>query len=624
MIRNLISLIGSAIDKVRTWLVVNHKNYNGIAINQIISVNTALYPDGLLFGVGQGGKIYKSIDNGVSWTVSYTTSANYLNTVCYGLVSLTPIIVVGGSYGHLYYSTNYGNTWTKVSSVPGFSTTYNINKIIFANNTFLAVGSGGKIASSINGSSWGSVTSPFGTTAINDAIFVNEYNSGLGKYILVGNSNKVAHTTTSALNSLVLYTGLPSTGTLQYINTYNGITIITNYSNYDIYVTTSGISGASFTKYVLGLPGRKLYAEGYFYSNKSTAGARLYRSADGVNWSEIINGPTNTVDLLLYNNNKFMYTDSINDPGYLKSTVQSGGDITFNTNNEDVIVCTSSNFINTIKYLNGLYISVSTGNTIATSTDGIDWIKRYPIIKTDISGNNYDIAYFNDKYFVSGGTSGYVLKTSDFISFTKISLSSSLPSYVFGIASTTTSVIATGNYGAIVRSTDGITWNATKPYVSTSTPTRWSIASNNLSTYVVVGENGIDVSNDDGLTWTTISFSTTFTSITYGNGIFIAVGYNGNIIASSDNGLTWNSNVLDNSNLSEITYDSFNDIFYVINGANKLYSIKTTINPSLGVIFNTTLIEQLPITDSYSTVCSNDNKILIAKTDYIGYLDLEV
>lgn len=622
MIRNLINLIGSAVDKVRSWLNVEHKNYNGVAINQVISVNSVLYPDSLLFAVGQGGKIYKSTDNGASWIVSYTTAANYLYTICYGVVGVTTIIVAGGTYGHLYYSTNYGNTWTKVSSVPGFGTTYGINKIIFANNTFLAVGAGGKIATSTDGSSWGSVTSPFGTTAINDVVFVKEYNSGSGKYILIGNSNKVAHTTTSSLSSLVLYTGLPSTGTLQYIDTYNGITIITNYDNYDIYVTTSGSSGASFTKYTVGLPGRKLYADGYFYSNISKGGKYLYRSSDGINWSEISSGPTGTVDLLLYSNNKFMYTDTINNPGYLKSNTKSGGVINFDMNNEDVIVCTSSDYIKTIKYVNSIYVSVGTGNTIATSIDGIDWIKRYPIIKSDINSSNYDIAYFNGDYFISGGISGYVLKTSDFITFTKISLSSSLPSYVFGIASTTTSIIATGKYGAIVRSTDGTTWNATKPYVSTSTPTRWSIVSNNLNTYVVVGDNGIDVSNDDGLTWTTIAFSTTYSSIAYGNGIFIAVGYSGNIIASGDNGLTWNSTILDSSNIPKITYDAVNDIFYVIAGTSKIYSIKATNSP-LGVIFNNTLIEQLSITDPYSALCSNDNKILIAKTDYIGYLDLE-
>ncbi len=98
--------------------------------------------------------------------------------------------------------------------------------------------------------------------------------------------------------------------------------------------------------------------------------------------------------------------------------------------------------------------------------------------------------------------------------------------------------VAVGGAGAVVTSTDAITW---------TTPTNYVEMGNNLNAvtygggkFVAVGDNGWGVTSADGFAWSASGSitSTNLHGIAYGAGRFVAVGDGGVIITSPD-GLTW-------------------------------------------------------------------------------------
>ena len=60
--------------------------------------------------------------------------------------------------------------------------------------------------------------------------------------------------------------------------------------------------------------------------------------------------------------------------------------------------------------------------------------------------------------------------------------------------------------------------------------------------FIAVGYGGTILTSADGITWTSRDSGTTtiLSEVTYGNGTFIAVGYGGTILTSAD-GITWTS-----------------------------------------------------------------------------------
>ncbi|MBC8442990.1 MAG: Ig-like domain-containing protein, partial [Proteobacteria bacterium] len=86
----------------------------------------------------------------------------------------------------------------------------------------------------------------------------------------------------------------------------------------------------------------------------------------------------------------------------------------------------------------------------------------------------------------------------------------------------------------------------TKDSSGNSLSSEWTTSSgfqSSKSSFFSVGQSGtILTSSDNGITWTerTSGTSGNLNDITYGNGVFVSVGY-GNILTSSDNGTSWTS-----------------------------------------------------------------------------------
>ena len=106
--------------------------------------------------------------------------------------------------------------------------------------------------------------------------------------------------------------------------------------------------------------------------------------------------------------------------------------------------------------------------------------------------------------------------------------------------------VAVANYSAAAASsTDGITWTARTLPSSTS----WQSVTYGDGTFVVVSDSEAAASSTDGITWTarTLPSSATWLSVTYGDGTFFAVALSSAAAASSTDGITWTARTLPSS-----------------------------------------------------------------------------
>ena len=115
---------------------------------------------------------------------------------------------------------------------------------------------------------------------------------------------------------------------------------------------------------------------------------------------------------------------------------------------------------------------------------------------------------------------------------------------VYGVTYGDNKFVAVGGEGYSRSSTDGITWNSHSYDISVG---RYTDVAYGDGTFVAVNDesnlNEKVATSADGATWTprTASLNSDFYSIAYGSSSFVAVGYYGAIMRSTDDGVTWST-----------------------------------------------------------------------------------
>jgi len=249
------------------------------------------------------------------------------------------------------------------------------------------------------------------------------------------------------------------------------------------------------------------------YGNgKFVAGGRdgkMAVSTDGITWTAVSDSTfgTSVITVIAYINDKFFVCGS-------------SGKIATSTDGETWTAVTQSVFgssddINAIAYGNGKFVVGGSKGKMATSTDGETWAAVSNSNFTS-SHNIRTIAYGNGKFVAGGGSGG--------------SLS---------------------GYGRMATSTDGETWTVVSSFNSNSEKNWINNITFCNGKFFVSGYNDDYklLYSTDGETWTAVSNSTFFgsydiNSIIYGNGKFVAVysGDNrtvGSKTATSTNGEIW-------------------------------------------------------------------------------------
>ncbi len=197
--------------------------------------------------------------------------------------------------------------------------------------------------------------------------------------------------------------------------------------------------------------------------------------------------------------------------------------------------------LSAVTYANGLFVAVGDG-AILTSPDGLAWTRQY----SDL-GDWPDAITYGDGQFVAIGNSdksGVVLTSPDGIHWTRRTIATS--AFLNGVAYGSGTFIAVGTDGALLTSADGLTWS---PQTSGTSNYLEGIAYG-AGAFVAVGWDDTVLRSADGIHWTEERPGTTASShdwlgVGYGNGQFVAVGDNypnGGFTAAvltSPNGSQW-------------------------------------------------------------------------------------
>ena len=472
---------------------------------------------------------------------------------------------------------NLANTYTFKNSDAGYNPqTGNARAqytgIAYNGTTYVAVGTGGHILTSIDGITWTSTAS--GTTS--DLLDV-AYNSGT--FVAVGTNGTIIYSTNGTVwntSGAVSYTSING------ITYGNGKFVIVTLLG-GIYTSANGVtwtaqtSGVSVALNAITYGNSTYVAVGY-------AGIVL-TSSDAITWANqtigfddflgvrYITNSTSAFIATKANNKAFYSTDAVT---WYRSLVDSFVNTTTDGSNSyaltswgDVYKSTGGalNYLSTITsgvenftyiYNNGagLFIALTASGGIYTSSNATSWTSRTSGVTTGLNG-----AYYDGTNFVVVGDGGVILTSTPGGIATWTSKTSNTTNNLLAITKlSTTTWIAVGASGTVVTAPNINTWTVGSS--GTAVDLRAiTVANLGGGTYkaLAVGRNGIGISSPNGTVWSsaisntatnpsgaTVSLSD-LNSVIYqtftppggsSTSYYIITGDHG-VVAISTNGTTW-------------------------------------------------------------------------------------
>ena len=179
-----------------------------------------------------------------------------------------------------------------------------------------------------------------------------------------------------------------------------------------------------------------------------------------------------------------------------------------------------------VSFGNGVYVAAGDSGATFTSSDAVSW---QPV--TVPSGHDLSGLVFGGGQFTAVGDAGRILVSSNGQNWADQCLGPDTDLY--GIAQGPSSFVAVGE-GAILYSSDATNWTRL-----TSTRKLHGVTYGN-GLFVAVGKNTAILTSPDGFNWTTRSVSSDgyLERVIWANSLFVAVGEAGLIVTSPD-GISW-------------------------------------------------------------------------------------
>ena len=197
---------------------------------------------------------------------------------------------------------------------------------------------------------------------------------------------------------------------------------------------------------------------------------------------------------------------------------------------------------------NEKFVAVGEDGAIHTSTNGTTWTAQTSgtteVLK-DIRWNKWAIGERGVPEYVVVGNNGTVLWSNN--AETWYSVTSGTTNNFQAIAYNGTRYVAVGAQG-VVRYSDNVkTWNAGTS--GTGVSLRDVIYNDDCDKFIAVGPSGVIIESSDGVTWSAQESGTSedLKAISWSEGRMVAVGNDSTVVISDDNGLTWETNIINNN-----------------------------------------------------------------------------
>lgn len=185
------------------------------------------------------------------------------------------------------------------------------------------------------------------------------------------------------------------------------------------------------------------------------------------------------------------------------------------------------------------FVAVGNLQTITASTDGSSWADIYDGVNTDLRGVMAIIEDLDTSLMVVG-TKGTILKSDDGLQYEFVWAREGLQ--LNSMARRNGTAVVVGDQGNVLRSQDFRTWDtvAVRP-----TFLDLNSVTTSPSRFVAVGDNGTIVESVDGSSWSGISLTNELSlyDVIWDGSRFMAVGDSGLIVTSSD-GQSWDEDYL--------------------------------------------------------------------------------
>ncbi len=561
-----------------SWTITQAGAYDSTFANSRRDLYTGWFFDantGLVGGAsqlpssGQRTVVNKTTDGGLTWTMKYVNLAAGGTVYDFHFINSNTGYLCGGNNARLYKTTDKGETWNPVSSVPALTYysihAFNENKIILGSDlrTYVMTTDGG--------SSWSTLSIP--SAPVNAQMLDVQFKDANTGYI-IGNPNYFGvstdggntwtsrtHSSTKGQRALVLNGGdIWTAGDYEYVyKTSNEGVNWDSVKFYDIsnanqpppfiiyamggsgsdfvvaghlgQVTTSNDGGSTWrNKNYAADPGTQLYASVYAQSptgkvwvgsNQIGVSTLLYSVNGGTNWTAINSGTATPIrDFDFPSANVGYSCGGRFQDGFGAVNKSTDGGVTWNT--LSLPSPFSSYQLNTIDFVNdntgwiGGILSNFTPHLLGKTTDGgVTWVQQIldgnptgGVASVDMINENIGFAIgLGGLYYTTNGGATWPRNTNAFLSGVLFNGMQVINKDVIFLSSQ-----GSGGVKKIVRTTDGgNTWvDLTSNLYPLSSPfrTKWL----NLYHGVLCGAAGhMAKTTNGGLTWTETNpgFSTT-------------------------------------------------------------------------------------------------------------------
>ncbi len=406
-----------------------------------------------------------------------------------------------------------GSAWSSGTAIQ--STGTSVTSVANNGSTYVAVGAGGLIRTSTDGTTW--TTRASGTTGFLVKVL---WSASRSQFVVVGEAG------------IVLTSPNGTTWTRRISGTSNDLNGITWSGSVYVAVGSGGLiltspDAVAWTKRTPGLDlllSAGAVGEGHMVAVGS--GDSVARSVDARAWSLVNTGFSAYVNAVAWSDTLSRHV-AVGAGGAIRTSPDG---VTWT--NQDSGVKT---YLNGVAWVGAQFVAVGEAGVLLTSPDGITWTAR-----TSGTVNWLATVATNGTTLVAVGDAG-TIRTSADAGVTWTTRNSGTTAWLSHVLWTGAQFVAVGDLGKILTSPDGVTWTAR----TSGTTNYFSATAWGASTLVAVGDAGTIRTSADGITWTARTSGTGdfLVGVVWTGAQFLALT-DTDVVLTSPNGVTWTAGSL--------------------------------------------------------------------------------